>query len=394
MLSAYHLVVSWWRIGRTGFVDLPIFLDRARNFLETGELYLATVDAATYAPAAPVYKFPPLFGMLLLPFARDGVDMADFRVHWILQLLAYALAVGFAVWLFLGNKNKLVAALGLVLALNFEPFVETLWRLQVETPLLLLLLLAFAGMRWKRPELTGSAIGIAAMLKVYPGFLVLYFLFRRRWNVVTWAGLSAALVTVATLVVIGPDQHRLFFFEILPLLSGEPVLIDSGNVSLARHLQESGILPAAAKSIQVAIGLVLMAVSAVAVHRAGRRNEDETLGLCLFIALMLVVMPNSWVNYQVLLLPVLLVLLRDSFESLAHRAKMLAALAAAYLPMTFYQPCRAPTVSWPCAQTPFYLGLVQLPRGFHDAMVDLRVISAPILWACVLVLILLRRQQR
>lgn len=398
LLSAYHLVISWWRIGQTGFVDLPIFLSQARRFLETGELYIDSVDIVTYAPAAPVYKFPPLFAMLLLPFVRDGVDRGDLTFHWVAHLVLYLIAVGCAVGMFLGTRNLLLAALGLVLALNLEPFLETVWRLQVELPILLLLLAAFAGLRFRIPWLTGSALGVAAMFKIYPGFLLLYFLVRRRADIVMWAVLSAVLVTVSTVIVFGPEQNRLFFFEILPFLLSEPPLVDNtGNVSLARHLQElAGFGPAMAKTVQALLGLALLAVSALVVHRAGWQRDDrdgDTLGLCLFVALMLTAMPNSWTNYQLLLLPVLLVLLGGAWGLETRRGPLLAALFVAYLPLTFYQPCAPPTVSWPCAQTPFFLGLVQLPRGLHDVMVELRAISSPILWGCLLTLILSRRSR-
>ena len=56
-------------------------------------------------------------------------------------------------------------------------------------------------------------------------------------------------------------------------------------------------------------------------------------------------------------------------------------LVAAYVPMLFYWPCEAPTVPWPCAQTPYFLGLVRLPRGFHDLMVETRALSPFLVWA-------------
>jgi hypothetical protein len=240
-------------------------------------------------------------------------------------------------------------------------------------------------------------LGVAAMLKIYPGFLLLYFLVRRRLDVVGWAVLGTALVTAPTVVVFGVEQNRLYFFEILPFLSGEPALAgNTGNVSLARHLQElAGLGPTLAGSLQICFGLALLAVSALVVHRADRPRQDregDTLGLCLFIALMLTAMPNSWTNYQLLLLPVLLVLLRGARRlPWRRRGPLSAALLVAYVPLTFYQPCAAPTVTWPCAQTPYYLGLFQLPRGFHDLMVDLRALSSPVLWGCMLALILWRR---
>jgi len=126
-------------------------------------------------------------------------------------------------------------------------------------------------------------------------------------------------------------------------------------------------------------------VTAVVVWRAPRRDGDAldvATGFAAFVPLMLLAMPNSWVNYQLLLLVPLIVLARRSLASGDRAAQWL--LVAAYLPLLFYAPCAAPTVDWPCAQTPWFLGLGPLPRGLHDAGVGWRGLSPLLLWAGLL----------
>ncbi len=55
--------------------------------------------------------------------------------------------------------------------------------------------------------------------------------------------------------------------------------------------------------------------------------------------------------------------------------------------MLFYWPCADPSFGWPCTRTPYFLGLFQWPRGFHDFMVDTRVLATILIWVASLLAI-------
>jgi len=382
-LSVWHFAASAWAAQARGVVDFPIFVERARRFLDTGVLYPDAADPAVYAPAAPVYKFPPLYAMLLLPVARGGPRPELNFAHWTLQIGLYAGAVALAVAALRGREPRRLVIAAALLALNFEPFFETLWRLQLEGPILLLLGGALFLHLRGRDGPAGAALGVAAALKLYPAFLLLYFLVRRRFAVVGWALLSSLLVLVAGLIVIGPAQNAAYFFHVLPALSRESPTLSPENLGLGRYLRELfGLGVDGAGLVARLIGLGLVGTTLLVVLRRPAesiRGRATAVEATLFVPLMLLLMPNSWVNYQLLLVLPLLALVAVGLEEGASPALWVLVALAALLAL-FYAPCAPPSEPWPCAGTPRLLGLGPLPRPWHDAMVRLRVLATAAVW--------------
>lgn len=378
-LSVYHFAFSAWNSVARGIVDFPIFVRHAEHFLESGELYAHADNLPAYAPGTVVYKFPPTYAMFLLPLVRHGIPELLYYYHWAFLLALYIGAAALAIQTLRPARPGPFVFGALLLALNLEPFFEALWRQQLETPVLLLLTLCLWALLARRDAVAGSVVGLAAMLKVYPAFLLLYFAVRRRWKVIAACLGAALLIQAVSLAVIGLHENQVYFFRILPTMLGETSKVATENLALGRYLQElSGVGPMAAKRISQGVVLALLAAFFYATHR-GRRGaaggERRALEYSLFLALMLLWMPNSWISYQTLLLPLYLVLLREALEAERRRAALLLPLLAGYACLLFYAPCAGPEMPWPCAETPRFLGLLQLPRGFHDFMVHLRLLG-------------------
>jgi hypothetical protein len=386
-LSCYHFVNSAHHAGAFGFVDFSIFLQEAENFLESGELYAHIDNMEAYAPGTPVYKFPPLYAMLLLPLVAGGISEHIYTYHWIFQIICYLLAAVLAIQLLNRPKNGWFLVLAAVAVLNFEPFFETLYRLQIETALLLLLTLCLLLHIKGKDALAGTALGICVMLKIYPALLLVYFIMRRRWTAIAWCLGAMVLIQTASLIIIGPQQNYIFFFKILPSMMGEQPKLILENFGIAGYLQSLlGLTPAAAKRVAQLICLALLATSLYAL----RRGDSRELRFTLFIPLMLLFLPNSWANYQLLLLLPLLVVLRSCISKTRPRPELAAALLIAYLLALFYAPCADASQPYPCAVTPLFLGLWQFPRPFHDGLVALRIFASLALWGSAIFLLLER----
>jgi hypothetical protein len=145
------------------------------------------------------------------------------------------------------------------------------------------------------------------------------------------------------------------------------------------------------------ICLALLALSLYGLYRgAGVRLEegDKTLQFVLFVPLLLLFLPNSWGNYQLLLLLPSLALLRACICAERPRMTLAAVIVVAYLLTLFYAPCADLSQPFPCAQTPLFLGLFQFPRHFHDGMVALRILSSFLIWGGCLFLLLERPLSR
>ena len=228
----------------------------------------------------------------------------------------------------------------------------------------------------------GAALAVCVMLKVYPAFLLAYLLVRRRWRALVACLGGMVLLQLLTLAVFGVHENQVFFLRILPHMLGESSVIGAENLGMGRYAQDLlGVEPATAKRFAQAVTLLLLAAALCAVERNRRRGRGRELvgpELALFVALMVFSLPNSWVNYQLLLLiPYLVLLARAAEEGAAWGSRLGGLAAAGAFLLLFYAPCADPAVvNWPCAETPRFLGLLQLPRGFHDAMVSLRVLAS------------------
>jgi hypothetical protein len=201
-----------------------------------------------------------------------------------------------------------------------------------------------------------------------------------------------ALIQVASLIIIGPEQNQVFFFKILPAMMAEHASLIPENLGVAGYIQQLlGIAPEAAKRVSQLISLALLSISLYALYRGGApqgEGDRAALEYALFFPLLLLFMPNSWAHYQLLLLLPFMVALGRVVDGEGPRAEPGALLLVAYSLTLFYSPCAAAETGFPCAGDPLMLGLFSLPRSFHDGMVLLRVFSSLLLWLSCLLLLL------
>jgi hypothetical protein len=383
--SVLHFAVGSWGVAKYGFVDLSIFLQRTSEFAQGGDLYPSADDIEAYRPAAPVYKFPPLFAMLLLPQVQNGVGDHLYLAHWVVHLLLYLAAVTL-IGLTLGRRAGPAYLLVLfVVALNFVPFFETLWRLQLETPILFLCALALWLEHKRLPVWAGAALGVAAMFKVYPVFLLGWFVVRRSGRGLAGAALAMLGIGALGWWVIGPEQNLLYWTVILPRLMQEVAFVDPENVSLAKPLQLlGGLAPEIAKRVTQVLSLLALSAGYWVLYRRGDDRSlpiDRELSFGLFLCTMLLFLPNAWTNYLVLLLLPIAIILSRSF---APRGSLppwaVGTLAFTFFLTLFYTPCGPLDLQVPCTHDPLFLGLFHWPRGLHDLMVEWKtVVTAGVL---------------
>ena len=377
--SLLHFAVGSWNAAKYGFVDLSIFLRLTAEFAQGGDLYPPADSPEIYEPAAPIYKFPPLFAVLLLPQVQNGVGDHLHRVHWVAHLLLYlatVLLLGAAL-VRRGGAPFLLALI--VAALNFVPYFETLWRLQLETPILFLCALALWLERKRLPFWAGVALGVAAMLKVYPVFLLGWFVVRRSGRGLGGAGLTMIGIGALGWWVIGPQQNTLYWTVILPRMMQEVALISTENISLAKPLQVlAGLPPEVAKRGAQALSLAILSAGYWVLYRRGGKGRgaiDVDLSFGLFVGTMLLFLPNAWTNYLVLLLVPVAVILARSFESPRLLAPWAAGtLACMFFLTLFYTPCGPLDPLVPCTHDPLFLGWFHWPRGFHDLMSEWKTV--------------------
>ncbi len=176
--------------------------------------YTAAQLAGPYAPQAQfLYLYPPPLAVALAPLA--ALFPTDYRAAaWLWTALGALILVASVLALHrverLGERYPILAGRGrwllVAAAFAFPPVIGELVLGNVHLVLLGLLTLAWLGIRradrggeW----LVGAAVGVAAVIKVFPGLLLVWFLLTRRYRAAAGAALAAAAVALVTLPITG-----------------------------------------------------------------------------------------------------------------------------------------------------------------------------------------------
>lgn len=187
------------------------------------------------------FHYPPPF--LLLPRLWLGLsnDYLNIRAVWFaVQFAAFAaFAVMLARWV--GGSTGAWALWMLPLLLSS---MATMFNFQFGQAHLFTVWTAMAGMlafEAKRPALGGALLAGGIAAKIFPGLLVLYLLFQKRWLEVAWVTAFTLVFALVTLSVTGPSPFVEFLTYTLPRLqSGEAFSFVTDTLPIVTNLSVPG----------------------------------------------------------------------------------------------------------------------------------------------------------
>jgi hypothetical protein len=297
---------------------------------------LASAGARAHVQVQPPlpYTYPPLMAILLSPFT-----LLSFRVVSRLWLLVNA-GLCLVVVAILANEianvagaSKLLArrdlriwlsdpvhVLGLAVAaalvLPAAPARQTMLTGQIDLLVLLPLALVPALLRGRRDAWAGAAVALAAMLKLTPGMLLLYFVLRGHWKAL-WSAIATLVgLSLASIAVVGPGVFFASIPEALRVGAGDAVLGQNEALLAPVSAALAEAWPASAPLVHAAT-YVLLAALALAlgwlVWRVGRskaggeldRPRQETFAYGIALCGLLLLVPTAWVHHFVWVLPAL-----------------------------------------------------------------------------------------
>jgi hypothetical protein len=125
----------------------------------------------------------------------------------ILLIIQRTLRIPFSAWS--------MAPLCAMLLLCF-PLWEQCRLGQLTLMLVLLVTSAWAAERSGRFRLAGALLGAATCVKLFPGFLFIYYSLRGRWRVVFAGLITMAGLSAVTAAVLGVEAYRSYFLDVLP----------------------------------------------------------------------------------------------------------------------------------------------------------------------------------
>jgi alpha-1,2-mannosyltransferase len=191
-----------------------------------------------------------------------------------------------------GTSDLFLPILGVIVGLTY---VQNFRWGTVSIPIALLVTLTWNRVRRRRS--TGVALGVASTLKLYPGAMAIPLLFNR---VTRKSGVVSA-VTFALLNIGGAAITGVSVAVSVRMIQtgGSTWLAHPGNVSLPGVVSRIG-LPLWVSYVVVAAGVAVLVAVCL------KRPINQSIALSLVLAV--VISPLSWPHYDVLVLPVLMVL--------------------------------------------------------------------------------------
>jgi Glycosyltransferase family 87 len=316
--------------------DFSAYWSAAGHLLDGAPIYSAEQLAGPYAPQEQfLYLYPPPLAALAIPWALIPGDYRVAAWGWtalgavilVATILTIARAEG------LGDRVRRGTGLGpwilIAAAIGFPPVIGELVLGNVHLVLLGLLGLAWLGIRRgdaAGDRIAGFAVGVAAVVKVFPGLILLWFLLTRRWQGAAFVIVGAAAVTLLALPFTGV-QPWLDYPTVLANLSAPSDTTDTlaPTVWLAGFI---GFLPA--RVAVTGAGLALLGWSAL--------RSTTRMSFTVAVLVSILVAPALYHHYlAILVLPFLLLL---------GEGRPVAWLGVAYVLMSGGQQTAFGDLSW------------------------------------------------
>ena len=373
----------YWTSQPQWAYDFTFYWTAAGHLLHGEPIYTAQQLAGPFVPQAQQgFLYPPALAAFLAPFA--AFLPTDPRLaNWIWLVAGVTILIASVLALTwsedLGERYPLLRGQGrwwlVAGAFAFPPVIDELVVGNVNLILLGLLTAAWLGIRRadaRGGDLAGVAVGVATVVKVFPGLLVLWFLVTRRGLAAAWAVVAVVVVAAVSLPITGLEPWR-DYPTVLANLSSTPNAVDA----LAPTNWLTPFLGfTLARILVTAIGVALVVWSAgrgragwapsgasSATRVAAGRAATRTFGLAVVVAVL--VTPALYTSYlTVLILPLILGL------SVGIRLRW---LALAYLLMWGGQQSALGDLAWvvnkgfPTAGALLLLGLFVVASGNDDA---------------------------
>jgi len=344
----YRDLTQDWLSGRCYFDGQSIYTWHR----ESGVKYFGP-EAAQWA--VKINAHPPVSVLLLLPLAKLPHEQA--LLVWNVASLGM---LGLAVWVVLGRYglnceawHQVAAYCLLVTSIGLLQQVK---QSQLNPLLALLIALTWVADRRGQQGAAGLWAGLAAGIKLFPGFLLLYFVAARRWKALAWAAATIAALNLAAVAVFGPADTVKYFREVVPAVhEWRSAWINSSLAGFWSKLfdvtdgrtREFLHAPWLAKTLTYLTSAAVSGAVAWQTWRA-RSLPERDLAFAATVVGMLLVSPVTWDHYMLLLVTPIAVLWYYDEGSWARRAALwcgvgLVGYTPAYqLSKMFFGPANVP----------------------------------------------------
>lgn len=207
--------------------DGQVYFSGAKHLVSGDPLYdLAAMRDNLFAP---VYKIPPFYAMLQLPYRSFGAANFIFGFRVVNEALylinLFLLARSFRIPLIS------VAGFGLfAIGLLMDPAMDTLRQAQSGLLILFFLTLSLAFLQRGQQGWGGFFLAVPFMIKLYPAFLLLPLLVLHKRRALVFFAITVIVLFGAGIAVAGWDQNWIYLTQVLPLTQGSTAWPENASV--------------------------------------------------------------------------------------------------------------------------------------------------------------------
>lgn len=211
LFTTILILISIYKVDALQLHDYNAYYDAAQRLNDGQSLYIDVQASRTYL-------YPPLLAQTLMPLEAN-LSFMDTAIVWvILNIFCLMLATfTMASQMQSGWKQYFVWLLPLL----FLPTLETFMSGQIVPIMLVLIVGAMVAYKHDRPLLAGGLLAIITWLKIYPIFIIGYFILRRDWRVVVSAFVVGIVLLMLQIGISGFGVMMTFFTETLVNLAAQ-----------------------------------------------------------------------------------------------------------------------------------------------------------------------------
>lgn len=219
-------VIAILYLGLVIEIIRDIFVDGDfKGYIIAGELVLENENIYSHF----LNTWPPFFSLFCVPLTwLDNLSSIGLRFVWLAgSLFSFCVIMNLTAQLFLKKKiqfnvfastheHKIPLTDTIILIpflILFRFILENLSNIQINTYLLLLCMLSIYFFTKGKNMLSGIFLAFAISLKVYPIFLLLYFIFKREFKIAGFTLLFIIVFNSITLLVWGSEQTIQYYTE-------------------------------------------------------------------------------------------------------------------------------------------------------------------------------------
>ncbi|MGF1962917.1 MAG: glycosyltransferase family 87 protein [Aulosira sp. DedVER01a] len=309
-------VVAYWRIQH----QFPELLDFYNAYYPAGRLILEHPEQLYGSAKLSIYGFVnlPILAYLFTPFSL--LDEYQSSILFTLLGVFSIFAIGL-VLIKLADLQRWKKLCFIALLIISSPLYNSIWYGNSTHFVFLLVLGSFLSFHRQKDIWSGALLAIAGLIKIPLLFPIIYFLLKRRWQIVISFFATLFAIVGLSILVCGLSLNLVWFKECILAFSGQVFAaynVQSVDAFLIRLLTDTPIDAAQYvegnwlfKLLRYGIFSLLIGGTLLACWRSRHitSTQVENLEFSSFLCLALLISPISWTHYYLfLLLPIALYL--------------------------------------------------------------------------------------